>query len=67
MTSYTTTTFSSSPTSKPSTAARRVRANFARSAVFAEFGRAAFATDQANFVDRLPGDLPRPSPEARVR
>ena len=44
---------------------RHRRANFARAAVFAEFGRAAFALDQAEFVDRLPGDLPVSSPEAR--
>ena len=46
-------------------AGRRHRANFARAAVFAEFGRNAFAIDQADFEDRLPGDMPAASPEAR--
>ena len=57
----------SSRADRPSKSDRRHRANFARAAVFAEFGRAAFSLNQADFVDRLPGDLPRPSPEARVR
>ncbi len=39
------------------------RTNFARRMVFEEFGyRYAKTLDQANFVDRRPGDLPRPSP-----
>ena len=33
---------------------RRHRANFARAAVFAEFGRHAFALDQGDFEDRKP-------------
>ncbi len=46
----------------------RVRANFARQATIDAFGwRFAKALDQGEFTDRLPGDLPRPSPEARVR
>ena len=56
----------SSRTGKPYNPGRRHRANFARSAVFSEFGRHAWALDQADFVDRLPGDLPRQSPEARL-
>ena len=45
----------------------RHRAEFARQATIAAFGRHARALDQANFVDRQPGTLPRPSPEAWVR
>ena len=41
-------------------------ANFARAAVFAEFGRHARALDQANFVDRMPGDPAHSSPDARL-
>ena len=44
---------------------RRVRASFARAAVFAEFGRAAFAFDQGDFSDREPWEAPVSSPEAR--
>ncbi len=44
------------------------RADFARQAVIAAFGwRYARALDQGDFLDRLPGDMPRPSPEARFR
>ncbi len=50
---------------RPFNPGRRHRANFARAAVFAEFGRNAFAIDQADFEDRLPGDMPAASPEAR--
>ncbi len=46
----------------------RVRASFARQATIAAFGwRHARALDQADFVDRQPGALPRPSPEARFK
>ena len=46
----------------------RVRASFARQATIAAFGwRHARALDQANFVDRRPGALPTPSPEARLK
>ncbi len=45
---------------------RRIRASFARQATIAAFGwRFAKALDEANFVDRLPGELPVSSPEAR--
>ena len=54
-------------TNQPSSPDRRHRADFARAAAFGEFGRHARALDQANFVDRQPGTLPRPSPEAWVR
>jgi hypothetical protein len=52
----------------PTRSNRRHRANFARQVTIDAFGwRFARALDQADFVDRLPGDLPRPSPEAQVR
>ncbi len=39
------------------------RTNFARQATIDTFGwRFAKALDQGDFVDRRPGDLPRPSP-----
>ena len=38
----------------PSSPDRRHRADFARAAVFAEFGRNAFAIDQADFEDKKP-------------
>ena len=39
--------------------------DFAREAVFAEFrARDAKAILDANFIDRLPGEMPRLSPEA---
>ena len=45
----------------------RLRANFARQMTITEFGwRFAKALDQADFVDRAPGELPGPSPEARL-
>ena len=47
---------------------RRHRANFARQATIDAFGwRFARALDQAGFVDRAPGEMPRSSPEARFR
>lgn len=57
----------SSRTNRPSNPGRRVRASFARAAVHTEFGRHAWALDQADFVDRAPGELPRPAPEAQIR
>ncbi len=40
------------------------RTNFARQATIDAFGwRFAKLLDQADFVDRRPGDLPRPSPD----
>ncbi len=51
----------SSRTDRPFNPGRRHRAEFARQAVIAEFGwRFAKALDQADFVDRAPGDLRRP-------
>ncbi len=45
---------------------RRHRANFARQATIDAFGwHFARALDQADFIDRLPGQLPLPAPEAR--
>jgi len=44
---------------------RRVRASFARAAVFAEFGRAAFGIDQGDFEDRQPWEVAMRSPTAR--
>ncbi len=46
---------------------RRHRAEFARQATIAAFGRHARALDWDDFVDRQPGEFPRPSPEARIR
>ena len=43
------------------------RDSFARQAVIAEFGRHAWALDQADFEDRKPREMPTPSPEARSR
>ncbi len=52
----------------PSTPERRIRANFARQATIAAFGwRHGRALDQADFVDRLPGETPLPSPETRLK
>ena len=56
----------STRTDKPFSPGRRRRADFARQAVFAAFGsRYGKALDQADFIDRAPGELPGPSPEAR--
>ncbi len=51
----------SSRADRPFNPGRRHRAEFARQAVFAAFGsRYGKALDQADFVDRAPGDLRRP-------
>ena len=43
-------------------------ADFARQATIDTFGwRHARALDQADFLDRQPGDMPKSSPEARFR
>ena len=42
-----------------SNSATETRANFARAAVFAEFGRHARALDYPGFIDRLPNEAPR--------
>ena len=60
-------TRTSSPTGNPSNPDRRYRTDFARAAVFAEFGRHAFALDQGDFVDRKPWQMPSRAPEARLR
>ena len=53
---------------RPFNPGRRHRANFARQATIDAFGwHFARALDQADFVDRLPGQLPLPAPEARYR
>ena len=58
----------SSRAKQPLHSSRRHRANFARQATIDAFGwRFAKALDQGEFTDRLPGELPRPSPEARVQ
>ncbi len=58
----------SSRNGKPFNPGRRHRANFARQATIDAFGwRFAKALDQADFTDRLPGDLPMSSPEARFK
>ena len=56
----------SSRTGRPFNSGRRHRANFARQATIDAFGwRFAKTLDEANFVDRLPSQFPRPAPEAR--
>ncbi len=57
----------SSRASRPSNPNLRHRADFARAAVFAAFGRHAFAIDQADFEDRKPWQMPVRSPDARFR
>ncbi len=54
-------------TPRPTHSNRRHRAEFARQATIAAFGRHARALDQADFIDRQPGEFPRPAPEARIR
>ena len=63
----TTTPRNSSRTGKPFNPGQRHRANFARGAVFTEFGRNAFAIDQGDFTDREPWQMPMRSPTARFR
>ena len=56
----------SSRADRPYNPDQRHRANFARQATISAFGcRFAKTLDQADFIDRLPGDMPRSSPEAR--
>ena len=53
---------------RPFNPGRRHRADFARQTVIAEFGwHFARALDQADFVDRAPGQFPHLAPEARSR
>ena len=64
----TTTPRNSSRADRPTNSGRRYRADFARQATIDAFGwRFARALDQADFIDRLPGQFPRPAPEARIR
>ncbi len=71
MDTYPPSTLFTSPSRKPRLSyplvtGRRRRADYARQAVIAEFGwRNARTLDQGDFVDRAPGELPGPSPEAR--
>ena len=47
---------------------RRHRADFARQATIDAFGwHFARALDQGDFIDRAPGQLPLPAPEARFK
>ena len=58
----------SSRTDKPFNPGRRHRADFARQATIEAFSwRFARALDQGDFVDRAPGQLPLPAPEARFK
>ncbi len=51
---------------RPFNPGRRHRTDFARQATIDAFGwHFARALDQADFVDRAPGEMPGPSPEAR--
>ena len=54
MTFYTSPSPRASRADRPSNSDRRHRADFARAAVFAEFGRHAWALDHDDFVDRKP-------------
>ena len=67
MTHTTFPTHNSSRTGKPFNPGRRHRANFARAAVFAEFGAHAWSIDQGDFQDRKPWQIPMRSPTARFR
>ena len=58
----------SSRTGKPFNPGRRHRTDFARQATIDAFGwHFARALDQADFIDRPPGQFPLASPEARFR
>ena len=57
MTSYRKTARDSRRADHPENPEIRHRANFARAAVFAEFGRHGRAIDYDDFVDRLPWQL----------
>ena len=45
---------------------QRHRADFARAAVFAEFGHRGWALDQVDFEDRKPIGWPEPSEEREI-
>ena len=68
MTYTTTRARAASRADRPFNPGRRHRAEFARQATIDAFGwRFARAIDQADFIDRAPGQLPLPAPEARFR
>ena len=53
---------------RPFNPGRRHRTNFARQITITEFGwKFARSLDQADFIDRTPGELPMSSPEARFK
>ena len=52
---------------RPSNSDRRHRVDFARQATVAAFGRHARALDWDDFVDCLPGELPRWASGIRIR
>ncbi len=55
-------------TDRPFNPGRRHRTDFARQATIDAFGwHFARALDQGDFVDRAPGQLPLPAPEARFK
>ena len=55
-------------TNPPFNPGRRHRADFARQATIDAFGwHFARALDQGDFIDRAPGQLPLPAPEARFK
>ena len=58
----------SSRTGRPYNPGRRHRADFARAAVYAEFGyRHERAVDYVDFVDRRPDQAPLSAPGARLK
>ena len=55
-------------TDKPFNPGQRHRADFARAAVYAEFGyRHGRALDYADFIDRSPDQAPMSAPGARLK
>ena len=68
MSSYSLRHRNSNRTGKPYNPGRRHRADFARQATIDAFSwHFARALDQADFIDRAPGELPMSSPEARFK
>ena len=68
MTLYTSTPPRSSRNGKPFNPGRRHRADFARQVTIDAFGwHFARVLDQADFIDRQPGQFPLPAPEARFK
>ena len=65
---YTLTSRRSRRTDRPFNPGRRHRADFARQATIDAFGwHFARALDQGDFIDRAPGQLLLPAPEARFK